>query len=190
MDNFKEIPLESYEKIPENDRKLFDLKIDNVTYDLLGKSYLLDLGINRVEVDKPGNADFWYSSRIIDQGDLSTYYGYNTMDATGFTVRAGRIYPETVKDVKVLEAADLTEWLKAGYTYVRMENIPQDLKESPFPINIIGLNYKLPEFNLEVGINPTFLLEKEGRLAFAVINGFLIDLTTGQGTFKNALIYR
>jgi hypothetical protein len=190
MNNFKEIPLEEYEKIPENDRKLFDLKIENVTYDLLGKRYYLDLGINRVEVDKPGNFDFWYSSRIIDQGDLSTYYGYNTFDATGFMIRPGRIYPKTVKDLKDLEAENITEWLKSGYTYVRMENIPQDLKESPFPINIIGQNFKLPDFNLKVGVNPTFLLEREGRIVYALINGFLIDLSTDIGAFENALIYR
>ncbi|MCJ7466453.1 MAG: peptidase M14 [Maribacter sp.] len=190
MNNYNEIPLEAYEKIPENDRKLFDLKINNITYDLLGKAYRLDLGINRTEVDKPGNFDFWYSSRIIDQGDLSTYYGYKTFDATDFTVKPGRIYPEKVKNLEDLKKMDISKLLKTGYTYVRMENIPQDLKESPFPINILGLNYKLPGFKMEVGINPTFLLEREGSIKYALINGFLIDLSTDEGTFKNALIYR
>ncbi len=190
MNNFNEIPLEAYEKIPENDRKLFDLKINNVTYGLLGKAYYLDLGINRVEVDKPGNFDFLYSSRIIDQGDLSTYYGYETFDASGFMIKPGRIYPETVKTLNDLKKMDITKLLKNGYTYVRLENIPQELKESPIPMNLIGLNFKLPEFNLEVGINPTLLLEKEGSIKYALINGFLIDLSTEVTNFKNALIYR
>ncbi|NNJ88694.1 MAG: peptidase M14, partial [Eudoraea sp.] len=35
-ENYKEIALEDYEKIPENDRKLFDLKIIGATFPLLG----------------------------------------------------------------------------------------------------------------------------------------------------------
>ncbi|MGS0528184.1 M14 family zinc carboxypeptidase [Zobellia nedashkovskayae] len=65
-ENYKEIALEEYEKIPENDRKLFDLKIENATYSLLGKDYILDIGMNRLEVDKEEHNDFWYSSRILD----------------------------------------------------------------------------------------------------------------------------
>ncbi len=94
--DYSDIPLEDYEKIPENDRKLFDLKIINATYELLGKPYIIDLGINRLEVAITDSSDFWYSSRIIDQGDLSTYYGYETLDATGYTIRAGKVYPETL----------------------------------------------------------------------------------------------
>lgn len=40
--NYVDIPLEDYEKIPENDRKLFDLKITNATYEINGKPYILD----------------------------------------------------------------------------------------------------------------------------------------------------
>src|SRR5690606_32991878 len=32
MGNYKDMPLEDYGKIPENDRKLFDLKITGATY--------------------------------------------------------------------------------------------------------------------------------------------------------------
>ncbi|NNK09701.1 MAG: peptidase M14, partial [Flavobacteriaceae bacterium] len=56
--------------------------------------------------------------------------------------------------------------------------------------------YELPDFALEAGKNPTFLLQKDGDYKFAVINGFLIDLTEGASDFaeqwgrKNAMIYR
>ncbi|MGB5556249.1 MAG: M14 metallopeptidase family protein [Flavobacteriaceae bacterium] len=189
-ENYKDIPLEEYEKIPENDRKLFDLKIKNATYTLLGKKYLLDLGIHQLEVDKRNNNHFWYSSRIIDQGDLSTYYGYETFDATGYTIKAGKLYPETLKSMQDLKAFKAVEALQSGYTYVRMAKIPAEALESPIPVHLIGQKYKVPELQLEVGKNPTFLLEKNGVLEYAVINGFLIDLKTGQGEFKNAMIFR
>ena len=75
---YENIAIEEYEKIPENDRKLFDLKIVGATYKLKGNNYIIDLGMNQIEVDYPDHKSFWYSSRILDQGDLSTYYGYET----------------------------------------------------------------------------------------------------------------
>ncbi len=190
-ENYKDIPIEEYEKIPENDRKLFDLKIKNATYNLLGKDYLIDLGINRLEVEKDGNNDFWYSSRIIDQGDLSTYYGYNTLDASGYRLKKGLVYPKMLENIDQLKELDVMSLLKQGYTYIRMKTIPAKQLESPIPLNIIGKTFELPEeFLLEVGVNPTFILEKKGQPQYAVINGFLIDLATGQGDFKNAMIYR
>ena len=190
-ENYKEIPLDEYEKIPENDRKLFDLKIENVTYDLLGNNYILDIGMNRLEVDKEEQNDFWYSSRILDQGDLSTYYGYETLDASGYTIVPGKVYPEVLKSIEVLGKLKIESLLKSGYSYVRLEKIPSEKLASPFPIHIIGKKYEVPDFNIEVGINPTFLLEKAGEIKYAVINGFLINLEHGKNeNFKNAMIYR
>ena len=190
-ENYKNIPLEDYEKIPENDRKLFDLKIVNATYEIDGKPYILDLGMNRLEVPIENSADFWYSSRIIDQGDLSTYYGYETFDASGYTIRAGKVYPEVVNEPVQLNELSVMDMLKSGFTYASCTNIPLEWGGSFFlPTNLIGKNYQVPEFNLEVGINPTFLLEKDGVYEYAIINGFLINLKDGSGYFKNAMIYR
>jgi hypothetical protein len=64
------------------------------------------------------------------------------------------------------------------------------------PIHVISKEYELPQFQLEVGTNPTFLLKKDGELKYAVINGFLIDLNeSNKAVFfkwesKNAMIYR
>ncbi|MEO9891177.1 M14 metallopeptidase family protein [Aurantibacter sp.] len=191
-ENYKNIPLEDYEKIPENDRKLFDLKIENATYTLLDKDYILDIVVNRLEVDNEGDNDFWYSSRILDQGDLSTYYGYETFNAKNYRIVPGKVYSEIISNKEQFNALaeDYFELLKKGYTYVRMANIPISMISSPFPIHIIGKNYKLPEFKIEVGQNPTFLLKKDGALAYAVINGFLIDLNSNKANIKNAMIFR
>ena len=188
---YKEIAIDEYEKIPENDRKLFDLKIENATYNLLGNSYKIDIGMNRLEVDKKEHNDFWYSSRIIDQGDLSTYYGYETIDASGYTIVPGKVYPEVLASIEILGKLKIESLLKSGYTYVRLERIPKEKLASPFPVHIIGKKFEVPDFNIEVGINPTFLLEKDGEIQFAIINGFLINLKEGKKTdFGNAMIYR
>ncbi|MBT8319999.1 MAG: peptidase M14, partial [Gramella sp.] len=194
--NYKELPLEEYEKIPENDRKLFDLKIEKVTYELMGNNYILDLGIHRLEVEKEDDSNFWYSSRIIDQGDLSTYYGYEDFNAEGYTVKQGGIYPEVLENMQELEQLDFADVLRSGFNYVRVANIPEKALNSPFPINVVGKNFELPDFKLEVGGNPSFLLQKDGEYKYALVNGFLLDLNDGNKkinfdfSHKNGMIYR
>ncbi|WP_010518850.1 M14 family zinc carboxypeptidase, partial [Croceivirga radicis] len=48
-ESYKDISVEAYEEIPRNDRKMFDLKIENATYILNEKEYTIDLGIYRNE---------------------------------------------------------------------------------------------------------------------------------------------
>lgn len=187
---YSDIPISEYEKIPENDRKLFDLKLEGLTYNLLGNNYIVDVGIHRLEVDGPSHDNFYYHSRIVDQGDLSTFYGYETLDANGYTIKAGAVYPKTVTGIKELSKLNIIDLLRTGYTYVRMEHIAKEKYFIDLPINAIGINHKIPNFRLNIGINPNFLLEKDGKNEFAVINGFLIDLRSGEGNFKNALIIK
>ncbi len=188
--NYKNIPISEYDKIPENDRKLFNLKLNNLTYNLLGKNYTLDVGIHQLEIDDASHNTYYNSSRVVDQGDLSTYYGYETLEGKGYTMTGGKVYPKTlpsVKEVSELKALDL---LKSGFTYVRVENIPKNVNYVSFPLNIIGKDYKVPEFKMRVGVVPNFILEQQGQPRYAVVNGFLIDLKSGEGNFKNALILR
>jgi hypothetical protein len=187
---YKQVPLEEYQSIPENDRKLFDLKIEKLSYPLLGNTYLLDLGIHRLEIDRINHRDFWYKASVADQGDLSTFYGYNTLDATGYTAMGGKVYPETLRGIEEAMKLDHTDLLKKGYAYIRLSTLPPNLESSPIPLHLVPINFKVPAFDLHVGANPTFFLSKGGRLAYAVINGFLIDLSDGSGAFTNALIFR
>jgi len=187
---YETISIKEYEKIPENDRKLFDLKIISANYNLMGETYVLDLGINQIEVDFPDHNTFWYSSRILDQGDLSTYYGYETLDASAYTLKQAKAYPKILSAMEEVNALDFKQLLKQGYGYVRMPAIPAKQINSPFPIHLIGPKYIIPELLLEPGINPTFFLEKEGRIEYAVINGFLVDLKTETIQVPNGMIYK
>ena len=188
--SYADIPLEAYEAIPQNDRKLFDLKIEKVTYPLLGKEYIIDLGVQRPEVDEKDHEGFWNSSRIIDLGDLSTYYGYQTLDATGYRLQEAAVYPEELTDVDAVAKLDFWELLGKGIAYVRVANLPSDLTSSPYPVHLISGKYKLPSSRLQVGRNPTFFLEKGGKPAYAIINGFLYDIARREGAGRNSMVYR
>ncbi len=181
--SYRDIPLEDYEKIPNNDRKLFDLKIEKVTYGLLGKDYILDLGLFRNEVDLKGHNDFYYRASLGDQGDLSTFYGYETFDATGYRIVAPKM-------VEVERIGDPYGLLKDGVAYAKA---PLNDKENYFelPIHLVGPDFKPKPLKLQPGMNPTFFLEHNGTLTHALINGFLIDLSKPleDQKFGNALIY-
>jgi len=189
--SFEGISLEDYEKIPRNDRKLFDLKIKNVTYILNGEDYLLDLGINRTEIDTDDYNSFYYKSSIVDQGDLSTYYGYETFDAAGYTIVPPKL-SEGKPEPKIL-AESFWNRLQKGYAYQQLtseEN--RTSEENPLPIHFWNTGKRLPDFDLRPEVNPTFFLQKEGKLTHAVINGFILDLSKPfeEQVFGNALIYR
>lgn len=188
-EDYKEANLADYEKIPENDNKLFDLKLTGLKYNLLGKSYILDLGINYSEVPYKNNSEFYYRSRIADQGDLSTNYGYKTVDVSGYTMRPGKVYPEILENLKSLELLDCDDLLAKGYSYFRVRDLSGKEDHVEYPVQVVRGNYKPLEV-LEVGVIPTFFLERDGKLHYAVINGFLVDLTTPGAQIENGLIIR
>ena len=189
--DYHDLSLDTYWAIPENDRKLFDLKLEGVQYQLLGNTYTIDIGIHRMEIDESNFDDFWYKSQISDQGDLSTYYGYESFNAEGYTIQEGKVYFDILESVDEMNEASALNLLDEGYTYVRVKNIPEQLTDTEFPVQLITETYEVPEFRVGVGVNPTFLLTKEGQIRYAVINGFIIDLESSddQG-FKNGLILR
>jgi len=167
--SYKDIPIEDYEKIPHNNRMLFDLKIENITYELLGNDYIIDLGIINYEVDLKDHNEFYYKSSVADQGDLSTYYAYKTFDAEGYTI----VQPKVAKVTRIDNPMQL---LQDGVAYVKTEK-PEKSTFVHFPLILVDEKFELKSFSMQPGANPTFFLKKDGKLTHAVINGFLIDLS-------------
>ncbi|MBZ9629285.1 M14 family metallopeptidase [Salegentibacter sp. LM13S] len=179
--DYKNADISKYEEIPNNDRKLFDLKLTGLTYELLGEEYILDLGINQREIQDE-SLDYFYDAYIADRGDLSTFYGYEELDASGFSLVEGKIYPETFQNLAELQQENISEILQEGYAYVALEELPEeDFTESP--INIVS-----EDFEISGNLQPHFFLQKDGKLVYAVINGFLIDLSEENFSVENALI--
>ncbi|MBO2543027.1 peptidase M14 [Salegentibacter sp. BDJ18] len=180
-EDYKNAEISEYEKIPNNDRKLFDFKLTGLTYELLGEEYILDLGINQREVQDE-NLDYFYDAYIADRGDLSTFYGYEDLDASGFKLVEGKIYPESFENLAELQQKNISEILREGYAYVSLNELPEE-DFTEIPINIVSKEFKISE-----SLQPHFFLENDGKLEYAVINGFLIDLSEEKFQVVNALI--
>ncbi|UBZ07521.1 M14 family metallopeptidase [Salegentibacter mishustinae] len=180
-EDYKNAEISKYEEIPNNDRKLFDLKLTGLTYELLGEDYILDLGINQYEVQNE-DLDYFYNSSISDQGDLSTYYGYEEFNASGYKFEQGKIYPETFENLERFQQENISEILKEGYSYVVLKELPED-DFTKLPINLVTEDFEIPDI-----LQPNFFLKKDGNLEYAVINGFFIDLSEEKFDVENALI--
>ena len=129
--SYHDITLDEYWAIPENDRKLFDLKIQGVSYELLGKEYIMDFGIHRMEIDDLEHQDFWYKSQISDQGDLSTYYGYETFDASEYKIVPGQVYQNTMENIEEINEAMALDLLSKGYAYIPIKKFTGQSGEFP-----------------------------------------------------------
>jgi hypothetical protein len=182
-ESYKMNELEAYEEIPNNDRMLFDVKLEGLSYELNGNDYIIDLGINHSEVEV--GDEFYYRSYIADRGDLSTSYGYTDFNAAGYRIIKPKIYKETFGKPEDLKDLDLSQILKEGYAYVKLKNHPGDKEYSDLPVNFVGEDFKVPQVLI-----PTFFLEKEGSLEYAVINGFLLDLSSEEISVPNSLILK
>ena len=185
-EEYKNNEISDYEKIPENDSKLYDLKLTGLEYELLGDTYILDLGINHQENGNRKNG-FYYRATIADQGDLSTNYGYKSVDVSGYKVKWGKTYPTTITSIEGLKKLDYKDLLRNGFSYVLVKNSPQNVNFTSYPVQIITGEYKEPT-RLGVGMNPTFFWEKDGKIEFAVINGFFHEIDNLDISAGNSLI--
>ncbi|MCH4824052.1 M14 family metallopeptidase [Gramella lutea] len=189
-EDYKSAEISDYENIPNNDRMLFDLKVTAINYKLNGESYILDLGINRFENDLSGNSEFYYSGRVVDQGDLSTSYGYEKIDASSMEFKFGKVYPDKVTSEEELSKLDPKELLKKGYAYITVDSTLLDNSHSDYPLNLVSEGFAPKNEILKPGIAANFFLYKDGKVEYAVINGFISDLEDPVKQIKNSLILK
>ncbi len=181
--SYKNNKAADYSKIPINDRMLFDLKIEGVTYNFMGTDYTIDLGINQQEVDL--DSSYYNRGSVAEIGDLSTYYGYETVEGEGMKIVEGKIYPETYQDISEISMDQVYDMLRNGYLYIRINDLPKDKLKANFPINFISAEKELESFWLGIGRTPNFFLKDE-NLRYAVVNGFLVDLLEKKTNLRNA----
>lgn len=193
--SFKAKTTKAYWDIPRNDRKLFDLKIENLTFPYLGASYTVDLGIIYDEIENNSHSDFYLVGKIADIGDLSTHFGYETLSAEGFTFKTGETYPTILSNFEEFKDLDIPQLLRSGYTSVSISDLPSEIKFVTAPINVIDIgkiqiprNNEIPRSPVSFGKNPTFLLLKNEQVAFAVVNGFVYRIDGSVNGVKNGLV--
>ncbi len=188
MESYQNQKLENYDAIPENDRYLYDLLIRNAKWELKGEKFNVDLGINHHEVNIKESTDYKYRSSVEEFGDMSVFYGYETLDAEGLELASGKIYTAGDLTKDELEEQQIAELLKQGYTHIYIKNFKIDNNEVwDKSINITTDKDKEAG---EIGYfkSTDFFLKDGDTYRYAIINGFLIDLQKDSFRIPNARV--
>lgn len=162
-----------YEAIPFNSRRLYDLLLKRVNVPLYGQTFMLDLAFNRLEIEEEDGV--YYRGRLAYIGDLSTNAGYKTLDASDYNVTMGKVHPTTFETVLDAMQTPTEEYLKAGYTTLKMTKLPPLSQLTDYPLQLMLDNQTLYN-KIQLNGNPSFFLERNGVKEYAVINGRLIDM--------------
>ena len=167
--------IEGYEKIPFNGRHFHELLLRNTTVIKNGTPYILDIAFRRDELQYDKSKSFYYKSYISDIGDLSTFFGYEEIDATGYKVVPGKLYPKTIKSFKKFQKLNLDDLHRQGYVAIKIKNLSKEQRKLNLPIYLLGEpDFYYSAFSL--GNNPSFFLEKNGKKDFLIVNGEVMRL--------------
>jgi len=173
---YQRTDIAGYNDIPFNNYGAFDdLMIQGVEIEEEGKWYKVDIAFKRLEMEYDRHRFFFWEGNITDIGDLSTSWAFNELDAEGYRAVPGKIYHDVLEDVDDFRRLDILSLLNQGYTDFFIENWPQDNRFHTLPIRLLK-DFKAAERQVQLGGNPSLLLQKNGEYHYVVVNGFLYDL--------------
>ncbi|MEM9887413.1 MAG: M14 metallopeptidase family protein [Bacteroidota bacterium] len=170
---YEENTLKSYDAIPYNNRSLYDLIIREAIVIKNGERFKLDLAFNRAE--NQGATGLYYQGQLAYIGDLSVAYGYEELDAKGYTVQLGKTHPLTFETVSDATQTSFEEYYRQGYTNLKvLQSLPQEQLEQ-YPVQFLEKKEKA-DADIRLWSNPNFFLIKNGKKEYVVVNGKLYKL--------------
>ncbi|MDR3625922.1 MAG: hypothetical protein P4L45_03775, partial [Ignavibacteriaceae bacterium] len=187
--SYNQQSFETYDEIPFNESDLMSLIIRNVTFKRNGNDCKIDIGINRTEVNTNNAKNFYFKSAVEDIGDLSVFFGHEDYNLDGMEITAGKTYPVPINSISEIENLDFIKLYEEGYTNIFLNSGQFNDQYSKFPVNIVtGGNLK-HENDIKTGEIPNYLIKKDGKLRYSVINGFITDVRDFQWENKNGIIF-
>lgn len=180
--SYMQYDISEYEAIPFSDSKLSDVLLRNVGASRDSVDYKIDLSINRDEQTE--GSDYYVRSRITDIGDLKENYGYDELNGEGYHFMPGKIHPNVFNSVDEVSLEMAMELLRQGYYAVQLARLPEN-RHHGLPLVVFSQRKPVPA-SPNLGREANFFLARDGVPAYAVINGYLIDLSaTPKIEFKN-----
>ncbi len=171
--SYTKYKLSAYEAIPFNSRNLYDLILTNVKVKREDKIYNLDLAFNRNAV--AGTENFYYKSQLAYLGDLSTSSAYKTFNAADYKIVMGKTHPQVFETILDATQTPIQQYLSEGYTTLKVMKLPPLEYIMEEQIQFILSEQKLNN-SLQLGANPSFFLEKNGKKEYVLVNGQLLKI--------------
>jgi hypothetical protein len=167
--------LDNYNNIPLNEEdNIMDLVLRNLKYQDSDKNIIIDIGINRTEMNTNTARDFYSIGRIADIGDLSTNSGYEDYDFGGMEIAKGKTFQKRLSSVEELNNLNFPELYSQGCTNVIID-FTVEKKYTEFPINLI-FSEEQNDPMIKVDEPANFYITKYGRVKYVIINGSLIEI--------------
>lgn len=177
----------AYNKLKENSRYIYDLLIKNATVKINGQEFKVDLGIDRQELNQNHATSFYYKSTIEEYGDLSIFSGTQQLDAEGYVIEHGKVFPTAFKTLSAISEADAWSMLKQGFTYVKISSGMSEKKSVRLPLTVVKSRKTFT--NTPALDDPaTFVLKKNDVVKYAVVNGFVYDVTKAYQLLGNGIV--
>jgi hypothetical protein len=186
-ESYTNISKDVYESIPFNDNYIFDLVLRNVQIQNGKDKIKVDVGINIDEIQTPDGKKYYYKSQVADLGDLSIFYGYKDFDFSGYTIHQALTNEKKVFRIDRLNKEDFFNLYSKGFSNILVKKLPEE-KFSPYPINL-ALSNKI-DTTINIGEPANFLLKKDKKIEYIIINGFLHKVEKGRKFEGNGLIIR
>ena len=163
--------MNTYWALPNNSRGLYHLVIRNLSVPNSTKN---DQAINRSQKLAEDLRSMNYIGGVAKIGGLDSTYGYREIDAEKLNYKAGKIKFIKESKWKKLTPQQELKLIKSGYLFVKWKD-----GSSPVgPIKNRLVNLINDDRLLESTNEANFMLFDGNRPVYAIVNGFLVDLTS------------
>ncbi|MEJ2615289.1 MAG: hypothetical protein P8Z35_10030 [Ignavibacteriaceae bacterium] len=133
--------------------------------------------------------DIFYRSTIEDIGDLSTFFGYNDFDFSGYRVEPGKIFDKKFNSIEEIKNSDIRSLYKLGFTDVILNSKNFSKAQTELPINIWVSNSPSNNNKIELESIPNLVIKKHNEIKYVVINGFVQEINNSDKTILNGLVF-
>ncbi|MCX8057308.1 MAG: M14 family zinc carboxypeptidase [Ignavibacteria bacterium] len=170
--------IQSYFEIPENERRFFDLLIRNVIVEKDSIEYLIDLGITYTEKFDSLRNKYIRQYSIVDIGDLSTFFAFDTLEANQLKLELGKVFEKVITNPRQLKKLNPQDLLSEGITTIIYQGAFKDLEQnSLLDLMITTTKFPLRESRKLLNHSANFVLkDNNGKIIYAVVNGNVIKI--------------
>ena len=181
--------LADYQEIPENSRSLYDVLIRNVSITKEGIQFRTNLGIVRSQIKSSDFRSMSYNGRIEELGDVELSHGYDEIEASSLTFTSGNIKLMRKSEWEALSPQQEFDLIREGYLFVKWTDGISPL--GPLHARLLNLTNKEtnPIQTASVGQQAQFLLSKDGKPVYALLNGYVLDLNKDVTDVPNVFGY-
>lgn len=171
--SYEQYEIDEYQALPFNQPGMTDLMLRNVQVVRDDVPMIVDVSIRRAEITQ--DTAYYVRSRIDDIGDLQDNFGYDDLDATGYNVVQGRVFSTAFSTVDAVTTERAFDLLRQGYNAIQVLQLPES-NIHHLPLLVFHQTPPIPA-SINLGRSAHFYLAKDDELHYAVVNGYLIDLS-------------